>query len=177
MLPTSFARIFSELELALREGVIVRYGVAGAIGATFYVEAVATEDVDIFVAVDHASGSSLDPFRAVFDHFIARGATWQDEHLVIGGWPVHFLPSTGPLVDDALAHAVINEVEGQVVRVLPLEHLAAIAIETNRLKDRARMLQIWASEQLDRARFLALIERFGLGRRWERLKPLLEEAL
>lgn len=174
-MPTSFTKIFAELEAALEAGVILRYGVGGAIGATFYVEAAETEGVDVFIAVDSARGSPLDPFRAVFDYFRNRGAGWQDEHLVIGGWPVHFLPSTGGLVDDALEHARMLEVEGQQVRVLSLEHLAAIAVETKRAKNRIRMHQIWESPELDRQRFGTLIANFGLAERWTRWLDLLEE--
>jgi hypothetical protein len=41
----SFLKIFSELEAAVREGVLQQYAVAGAIAAANYVEAVETEDV------------------------------------------------------------------------------------------------------------------------------------
>lgn len=105
-----------------------------------------------------------------------RGARWQDEYFVIGGWPVHFLPSNDPLMDDARENAQREVIEGQPVRVLSLEHLGAIALETGRPKDRARLQQIWASEELDRTRFVTLVERFGLAARWERLRPLFEET-
>lgn len=176
MMPDSFAKIFSELESAVRVGVIARYGIGGAIGATFYIEAAETEDVDVFVAVAAAEMPSLDPFRGVYEYFLGRGARWQDEHLVMGGWPVHLLPSTGPLLDDAMANAQREVIEGQPVCVLSLEHLGAIALETNRGKDRARLQQIWDSEKLDRTRFLGLVERFGLQARWEKLSTLFEES-
>ncbi len=175
MLPDSFSKIFSEIEAALRDGVILRYGVGGAIGALVYIEAVATEDVDVFIAVDPSARSVLDPFRAVYDYFLGRGARWEGEHLVIGGWPVHFLPSTGPLMDDALANTRRTAVDDLVISVLSLEHLAAVALETNRGKDRARLEQIWTSGELDRERFLALVQRFGLSERWEKVREFFEE--
>lgn len=174
-MPGSFLKIFSELEAAVNAGVLARYAVGGAIAATFYLEATATEDVDVFVVADGA-GSPLNPFERVYSWFREREAGWQDEHLVVGGWPLHLLPSTGPLVDHGLQHARRETVEGQPVCVLSLEHLAAIALETGRSKDRLRLLQMWESEMFERDRFLALVERFGLTERWKKLLPIIEGA-
>jgi hypothetical protein len=41
------------------DGVIDEYAIGGAVGATFYLEPSATEDVDIFVMLPTAPGSSL----------------------------------------------------------------------------------------------------------------------
>ena len=41
------------------DGVVERYAVGGAVGATFYLEPVATLDVDIFVTFESAPGSLL----------------------------------------------------------------------------------------------------------------------
>ena len=40
------------------DGVIDEYAIGGAVGATFYLEPSATEDVDIFVMLPTAPGSS-----------------------------------------------------------------------------------------------------------------------
>ena len=67
-----------------------------------------------------------------------HGATMEGEYVMISGWPVQFLPSTGLLVDEALEHAVSAQVEGVATRVFTAEHLAAIALQTGRAKDKAR---------------------------------------
>lgn len=174
-MPGSFLKIFAELEAAVGDGVLERYAVGGAIAATFYLEAAETEDVDVFVVATGDSGS-LDPFGALYRWFRDRGAGWQDEHLVVAGWPLHLLPSTGALVDDALVGARVEMVEGQPVRVMRLEHLAAIALETGRQKDRLRLLQMWESDALDRPTFLSLVERFGLAERWTKFLLLIGDA-
>jgi len=43
------------------EGVIGKYAIAGAVGATFYLEPSATADIDIFVMLPAPPGSSLQP--------------------------------------------------------------------------------------------------------------------
>ena len=161
--------IFAALEGALTEGIIERYAIGGAVGATFYIEPSATQDVDVFVVFKIVS------LAPIYAYFTARGAVVQDEHLIIADWPVQFLPSTTPLVDDALAHAVGMSVDGQSVAVLSQEHLAAIALETGRMKDKIRLAQFLASQTFDPARFDALTERFGLTDKWSRFVALMEE--
>jgi hypothetical protein len=41
------------------------------------------------------------------------------QYVVIAGWPVQFLPPTGPLVEEALADAVTVQVEGIPARKNP----------------------------------------------------------
>ena len=156
------------------DGVVERYAIGGAVGATFYIEPSATQDVDVFVVFKEPSTLfvSLAP---IYQYFTQRGAIVQDEHLLIADWPVQFLPATTPLVDDALAHAVQMTVDGQPVAVLSQEHLAAIALETGRMKDKIRLTQFLASETFDRSRFDVLMERFGLTDKWARFVALMED--
>ena len=163
--------IFAALEGALTEGIIERYAIGGAVGATFYIEPSAIQDVDVFVVFNQPI-LSLAP---IYAYFTARGAVVQDEHLTIADWPVQFLPSTTPLVEDALAHAVGMSVDGQSVAVLSQEHLAAIALETGRMKDKIRLAQFLESPTFDRARFQTFTERFGLTDKWMRFAALMED--
>jgi len=130
--------------------------------------------VDVFVVFDQ-SASLLVSLAPIYDDFTTRGAVVQNEHLVIAEWPVPFLPATTPLVDDALVHAVRMSVDGQAVAVVSQEHLAAIALETGRLKDKIRLSQFRASGTLERLRFDALTERFGLTATWARFVALMED--
>ena len=166
--------IFAELEAARTDGVVERYAIGGAVGATFYIEPSATQDVDVFVVFNQPS-SPLVSLAPIYAYFTGRGAVVRDEHLIIADWPVQFLPATTPLVDDALAHVVGMNVDGQSVVVLSQEHLAAIALETGRMKDKIRLAQFLASETFDRARFDALTERFGLTDKWRRFVELIED--
>lgn len=114
--------IFAELEAALTDGVIERYAIGGAVGATFYIEPNAAQDVDVFVVFNQPS-TALVTRAPIYAYFTRRGAVVQDEHLIISDWPVQFLPATTPLVDEALSLAVQMHVEGQSVAVISQEHL------------------------------------------------------
>ena len=120
------------------DGVIDRYAIGGAVGATFYLEPIATLDVDIFVTFRPEPGRLLVSPQPMFDYLTARGCTMEGEYILIAGWPVQFLPPPSPLAEEALAQAVSFDVEEVPTRVFSAEHLACIALETGRPKDKAR---------------------------------------
>ena len=150
------------------DGVIERYAIGGAVGATFYIEPVATMDVDVFVVFRPEPGQVLLSLKPLFDHLTTRGCRVEGEHVIIAGWPVQFLPPTGPLAEEALAEAVTFDVEGVTARVCTAEHLGAIALQTGRAKDKARLLQFIEAGVLDGGRLQAILARHGLVGRWHR---------
>ncbi len=152
------------------DGIVQHYAIGGAVGATFYIEPVATLDVDVFVSFRPEPGQMLLSPRPIYDYLRARGCATEGEYLVIGGWPVQFLPPTGPLVEEALAQAVIQEVDGIPARVFTAEYLAAIALQTGRGKDKARVLQFIEAAALDTAQFQAIVTRHGLRERWQQFE-------
>ncbi|HAS55536.1 MAG TPA: hypothetical protein DCS42_16075, partial [Nitrospiraceae bacterium] len=87
--------MISQLE---HDGVIERYAIGGAVGATFYLEPVATLDVDIFVVFRPEAGKLILNLQPIFNYLISRGGVMEGEYVVIAGWPVQFLPPTSPLV-------------------------------------------------------------------------------
>ena len=159
------------------DGVIERYAIGGAVGATFYLEPIATLDVDIFVTFESETGSAIVSLQPVIDYLKARGGAVQGQYIVLAGWPVQFLPPTGPLVEEALRDAITKNVEGTPARVFTAEHLAAIALQTGRAKDKARLLQFIEAGALDAARFQAIVGRHGLLGAWQRFeKQFLSDA-
>ena len=152
------------------DGVIERYAIGGAVGATFYLEPVATLDVDVFIDFRPEAGNLLASPQPIFDYLKARGGKMDGEYIVIAGWPVQFLPPANPLIEEALAQAVEKDVAGTPARVFTAEHLAAIALQTGRAKDKARLLQFIETAALDLALFQAILCRHGLQEAWERFE-------
>jgi hypothetical protein len=151
-------------------GVIDRYAIGGAVGATFYLQPMATLDVDVFVAFRSEPGQLLANPKPVFDYLASHGFLMKGEYVMIAGWPVQFLPTTGPLVEEALAEAIEADVEGVPARVFSAEHLAAIALQTGRAKDKARLLQFIEEGALDKARFQEIVQRYALVEAWVKFK-------
>ena len=150
------------------DGIIGNYAIGGAVGATFYLEPMATLDIDVFVSLQQPPGSSLISLTPIYNYLTARGFKAEQEYIVIGGWPVQFLPPGNALVEEALALAVETEVEGVRTRVMTAEHLAAIALQTGRAKDAARLLQFIESGTLDADKLDGILGRHGLIAKWER---------
>lgn len=152
------------------DGVIRRYAIGGAVGATFYLEPVATVDLDVFVSFQTEAGSLLVSPQPIFDYLKARGGITEGEYIVVAGWPVQFLPTATPLAVEALEQAVEKDVAGVAARVFTAEHLAAIALQTGRAKDKARLLQFVEAGTFDTARFQDVIVRHGLAAAWQRFE-------
>ena len=158
------------------DGVIGKYAIGGAVGATFYLEPLATADVDIFVMLPLAPGGSLLSVAPLYEYLTARGCRVEGERIVVGDWPVQFLPPHDALEQEALAQAVETEVEGIRTWVLSAEHLIAIALETGRAKDYARIVHFLEEDAVDADRLNRVLMRHGLVPKWEQFeRKYLEE--
>ena len=149
------------------EGVIGKYAIGGAVGAIFYLEPLATLDVDIFVPLKKLQGSPLLTLTPIYDYLTSRGYKTEKEYSVIEGWPVQFLPPSDALDEEALQQAVETEVDGVRTWVITAEHLVAMALKTARAKDFARILQFVEAGVLDADKLDAILKRHGLLEKWE----------
>jgi len=149
------------------DGVIGKYAIGGAVGATFYLEPSATLDIDVFVSFQTAPGSSLITIAPVYTYLTSHGYKAEGEYMVIEGWPVQFLSPGDALTEEALEQAIETEVEGVRTWVMTAEHLAAIALKTGRPKDCARILQFIESGILDTNRLDSILSQHGLLAKWE----------
>jgi len=163
-------QVFTIVNQMQLDGTISDYAIGEAVGATFYLEPVATLDVDIFITFRAEPGQLLLNPQPIFDYLTARGCTMQGEYVVIAGWPVQFLPPPSPLVEEALGHAVTVDVEGTPARVFTAEYLAAIALQTGRAKDKARLLQFVEEGRLDPALLQKILGSHQLDGAWQKFQ-------
>jgi hypothetical protein len=159
------AKVFQLLRQLEADGVTDTYAIGGAIGASFYAQLGATQDVDVFVTFP-STGLLLDPSK--INRWLAqRGAKAEGEHALIFGWPVQFLPAGNDLVKEALAEAVMYQTSAGPVRVFTAEHLAAIALQLNRNKDRLRLPDLVNSTGFSLQKFTDILGRHSLLARWK----------
>ncbi len=151
------------------DGVIGEYAIGGAVGAMLYLEPAATLDVDVFVALPTSAGG-LVSLAPIYEYLKARGCVEKEEHIVIGHWPVQFISPKDELEREAVAEAITTELEGTQTRIMPAEHLVAIALRTGRSKDHARILQFLEQGAVDRKKLEAVIEKHGLRSKWEQFR-------
>jgi hypothetical protein len=148
------------------DGVIGKYAIGGAVGATFYLAPAATVDLDIFVILPDTSGGLLVSLSPIYEYLKSHGGKVQDEYIVIGGWPVQFLPPNNHLEQEAVNEAVSTSVEGLPTWVMSAEHLVAIALNTGRAKDHNRILQFFEQDAVDRKKLSRILQNHGLTLKW-----------
>ncbi len=151
------------------DGVIDRYAIGGAVGATFYLEPVATLDVDVFIDFRPEAHQLVVSPQPIFEYLKARGGTMQGEYIVVAGWPIQFLPPGTALVEEALKESGERDVDGTLARVF------TAAPRRHRPPDRARqgqarLLHFVEAGALDAARFRAILTRHGLLDRWRQFE-------
>jgi len=160
-------QILNELE---RTGVLGRYAIGGAMGATFYVEPLLTFDLDVFVVLPRTEGGLLS-LAPLYETLRARGYAEEGECVVVEGVPVQFLPAYNALLEEALAQARETAYDETTrTRVLRAEHLVAICLQTGRDKDRERVRILSAQAELDRDYLAAVLARHQLEATWNEWK-------
>ena len=152
------------------DGIIGNYAIGGAVGATFYLDPSATLDVDVFVTLPVTPGDSLLSLSPIYEYLTARGGRVEAEYIVIGDWPVQFLPPSDALEREAIEEAIQTEVEEVTTWVMRAEHLVAIALRTGRAKDHARIVQFLEQNAVDRDKLERILTRYALTPKWERFK-------
>ena len=162
-MPADFGAALAAVVRLKAEGVVTEYAVGGAMAIVFWTEPVPTFDLDVFVLLPESSSLlvSLDP---IYRWAEANGYPADNEHIVIDGLPVQFLPSHGALADEAIEHAATVEYEGLSVRVIRPEHLIALYLEPSaRTAKRLQRVAILLEESLvDREQLTAILRRYNL---------------
>ncbi len=155
-------RVLNSLE---RDGVLRRYAIGGAMAATFYTEPVLTFDLDIFVLLPTSPGALL-TLSPLYEALRSRGFSEEGEFVKIEGVPVQFLPVYNDLLREALGEAREVPYGSTTTRVLRAEHLAAIAVQTGRQKDRDRLRMLVDQAGMNREYLTDILVRHGLEEKW-----------
>jgi hypothetical protein len=156
-------QVLNELE---RDGVLSRYAIGGAMGATFYIEPLLTFDLDIIVLLPETKGGLL-TLTPLYEVLRAKGYPEEGECVVIEGVPVQFLPAYNALLEEALREALGMPYQATSTRVLRVEHLVAICVQTGRAKDRERVRILREQATLDDEYLAAVLRRHQLEGRWK----------
>jgi len=154
-------KVLMALNEIVAEGVISSYAIGGAIGASFYIESVNTTDVDAFVFMTPELGGLLS-LSPIYETLKAKGGIVSGEHIVIGEWPIQILPAYKPLVEKALEHAIDTTYKGIPTKVFSPEYTCAIALDTGRAKDYARVFSFIEQDQVQISKLWKLVGIYNL---------------
>jgi len=162
--------VLKALNRLVADGIVENYAIGGAVGASFYIEAVQTEDVDAFVFLP-PSFKTIASLSPIYQSLQASGGTVEKEHVRFGEWPLQILPDANPLISEAIRDAVTVDFNGTPTRVFRAEHLCAIALQTGRVKDNLRVTMFLQQQAVNLNSLNALATQYGLV---ERLRKALE---
>jgi len=130
-----------------KEGLFKKYAIGGGIASLFYIEPIATFDLDIFVILPESEEVLLS-LSPLYDWLRERKYKLVKEHIVIEGIPVQFIPVYNELVKEAVLKAVRKKYESISTFVLKPEYLMAIMLDTNRAKDRERIIKMFDEAEI-----------------------------
>ena len=152
-------------------GLLIRYAIGGAMALLFHTEPVATFDLGIFCLIPETG--LLVTLTPLYDALQRDGHTVDAEHVLIAGIPVQFIPAYNPLIVEALTDAEGKNFGTTPTRVLRLEHLLAIMLQTGRPKDRQRAAMLATTAAFDEPRLQDILTRHRLTDQWQQIRSVL----
>jgi len=151
------------------EGLFKRYAIGGGIGALFYIEPIATFDLDIFVILSDES-STLVSLSPLYYWLAQKGYNTQGGHVIIEGIPVQFIPVYNDLIEEAVRNSVVKVYENTRTYVLQPEYLIAILVQTSRPKDRERLIKFLDESELCFEKLDAILLKYDLKKAYDNFR-------
>ncbi|MBI2339209.1 MAG: hypothetical protein HYU99_02420 [Deltaproteobacteria bacterium] len=158
--------ILNELE---KEGLITGYALGGAVAFLFYAEPVLTYDLDVFVFLPPSS-EKLMTLSPIYEFLKKKGYAARQEHILIEGIPVQLIPAYNTLIEEAVKKARAAKYKKVLTKVIRPEHLLAIALQTGRLKDQERVVQLIKQTRIDGNLLTGILKKHNLTAKWNEVK-------
>lgn len=141
--------------------IIDRYAIAGGMGQFYYIEPSVTYDLDIIInfTIEENKFVLLQP---IYEWAKKNNYELLEEHIIIEGIPVQFLPAYNDLVEEALENSreiILYDVK---TFILSREYLMAIMLQTGRAKDKERLLKFFEEAEFSKEKFNEIINKFDL---------------
>jgi hypothetical protein len=149
------------VEKAKEAGLFSSYAIGGGIAALFYIEPVATFDLDIFIVLPESS-SPLISLSPVYSWFSDRGYKPSQEQIVIEGIAVQFIPVFNDLVKEGVLDAVEKKYGNTSTWVLKPEYLIALMLQTYRSKDKERLGKFLQETTIDYPLLDSILQKHNL---------------
>jgi hypothetical protein len=125
-----------------KEGFFKKYAIGGGITVLFYIEPVVTFDLTVFIILPKNNMPLISLFSPLYEWLKSKGYKTIKEQILIEGIPVQFIPVYDNLVNEAVLNSAKETYESTETYVLKPEYLLVIMLQTNRPKDRNRIIKI-----------------------------------
>jgi len=152
------------------QGLIESYAIGGGMAVNFYTDPQSTYDLDVFILVKPDAARKVISLTDVYQYLKSQGGTWEEGHIVLDQLPLQLIAAGNALEHEAVDRAHRRNVAGVEAKVVSVEYLAAIAVQTGRRKDREKVRRLLEEASLDRRALEALLKRHDLYetfKRWE----------
>ena len=110
--------------------------------------------------------SELITLSPIYEYLQKKGYKEDGEHIIIEGIPVQMIPAYNEIIEEALNEAAEVKYQQVKTRIVRLEHLLAIMLQTYRPKDRERILLLLDETQIDMIYLEDVLKRHGLMKKW-----------
>ena len=139
--------------------VILDYAIGGGIAVLYYVEPLLTYDLDIFfIPIEE----SLDVLAPIYKYLKEKGYKTKKEHIIIEGVPTQFIPVYNELVREAVQNSTEVKYGRIKTKVLSLEYLIAVMLQTYRAKDRERIIKTFEEAKVNLKFLRKLLKKYNL---------------
>jgi len=157
-------KIINELK---NKNLIDDYAIGGGIAALFYIEPFLTYDLDIFITLpSKEKEKKLIVLSPIFDYLKKKGYSWKEEHIIVEGIPVQFIPAD-ELEEEAMNNAKTIEYEGIETKVVNPEYLIAILIRAGRKKDLEKVEKLLVQTEIDKKKLNDILHCYGLKKKFK----------
>jgi hypothetical protein len=159
-------KIIKELK---EKKVLKDFSIGGGIAALYYIEPLLTYDLDIFfIPIEEG----IDILASIYRYLKENGFKAKKEHVLIEGVPVQFIPVYNDLVKDAVQHSADVKYGRIKTKVLGLEYLIAVMLQTYRPKDRERLVKVLEDVKIDLKLLKKILKKYGLYNKYVQFKEM-----
>jgi len=164
-------RVLNRME---KDGVIRKYCIGGGIATVFYIEPLLTYDIDIFF-IPSQENQKIMSLSPIYEYLRKKGYKTEKEHIMIEGVPVQFIPVYNNLIKEAVENSAEIRFKNIKTKVLKVEYLIAIMLQTFRPKDRERILRILEETEINRKYLNEILKRHNLKKKFEKFLKNMKE--
>jgi hypothetical protein len=166
MLYENLKKIIIVLNDMVKSNIIETYAIGGGISAVLYTEPVYTKDIDIFVYPETTIPGMIH-LLTIYDYLRDKGFLMSGQFVIMYNEKVDFIPTYNNLVIEALQNMTTIELGNNILaNVFKPEYIVAIALQTGRSKDDARIDTFIESNILDFKMLLSILAHHSLLLKW-----------
>jgi hypothetical protein len=155
-------------------GIIKDYAVGGATALIYYFEPFNTQDIDVFVVLA-AKEQVLVNLAPIYDFLRNKKVPIKKEYVLIENIPVQFLVPYNDLLEEAVSQGRLVRYGGRRVRIMSLEYMMAIMVQTGRGKDKVRLEELMQNKiEYPKRQFDDLLKKYGLETKWKKMRDSFE---